>query len=105
MNTSEGMGKVISAARIKARPENRRELCMTISALLDPIRDEEINALLNEFSDSEMDNVCRSYYQNKNRKNFLKRSTKTFVSNVLVNNVQASKRTSPFHFSHTQQRN
>ena len=41
MKTSDGIGKVISAARIKARPENRRELCMTISALLDPIRHEE----------------------------------------------------------------
>jgi quinol monooxygenase YgiN len=34
-------GEIVSAARIRVRPENRRELCLTISALLDPIRHEK----------------------------------------------------------------
>jgi quinol monooxygenase YgiN len=38
MKMIERSGEIISAARITVRPENRRELCLTISALLDPIR-------------------------------------------------------------------
>lgn len=41
MKTTERSEEIISAARIKVPPENRRELCMTISALLDPIRREK----------------------------------------------------------------
>ena len=41
MKTIERSKEIISAARIKVPPENRRELCMTISALLDPIRREQ----------------------------------------------------------------
>lgn len=33
--------EIVSTARIRVRPENRRELCLTISALLDPIRQEK----------------------------------------------------------------
>ena len=41
MKMIERSGEIISAARIMVRPENRRELCLTISALLDPIRHEK----------------------------------------------------------------
>jgi len=40
MKTIESRG-IISAARITVRPEHRRELCLTISALLDRIRHEK----------------------------------------------------------------
>jgi quinol monooxygenase YgiN len=39
--TSEKSGEIISTARITVRPENRKELCLTISSLLDLIRREE----------------------------------------------------------------
>jgi quinol monooxygenase YgiN len=38
MKTIETSRGIISAARITVRPEHRRELCLTISALLDRIR-------------------------------------------------------------------
>ena len=41
MKTMEKSREVISTARVTVRPENRRELCLTISALLDPIRREK----------------------------------------------------------------
>jgi len=41
MKTIERNEEIISAARIRVRPENRRELCLTISALLEPIRREK----------------------------------------------------------------
>ena len=41
MKTIETSRRIISAARITARPEHRRELCLTISALLDRIRHEK----------------------------------------------------------------
>ena len=41
MKTMEKSGEVISTARVTVRPENRRELCLTISALLEPIRREK----------------------------------------------------------------
>jgi quinol monooxygenase YgiN len=41
MKTIETSRGIISAARITVRPEHRRELCLTISALLDRIRHEK----------------------------------------------------------------
>ena len=41
MKTIERNRQIISAARITVRPEHRRELCLTISALLDRIRNEK----------------------------------------------------------------
>jgi len=41
MKTIEGRGELVSATRIRVRPENRRELCLTISSLLDQIRRED----------------------------------------------------------------
>jgi len=34
-------GEIVSATRVTVRPENRKELCLTISSLLDLIRSEE----------------------------------------------------------------
>ena len=41
MKTIERRGELVSATRIRVRPENRRELCLTISSLLDQIRRED----------------------------------------------------------------
>ena len=41
MKAYESTAEVISAARITARPEKRKELLMTINSLLDPIRNQE----------------------------------------------------------------
>ena len=41
MKTIETSRGIISAARITVRPEHRRELCLTISGLLDRIRHEK----------------------------------------------------------------
>jgi quinol monooxygenase YgiN len=41
MKTIEGREGIVSAARTTVRPEHRKELCLTISALLDLIRSEE----------------------------------------------------------------
>ena len=41
METNKGRGEFLSAARITVRPENRKELCLTISALLERIRRED----------------------------------------------------------------
>jgi quinol monooxygenase YgiN len=41
MKTIERNRQIVSAARITVRPEHRRELCLTISALLDRIRNEK----------------------------------------------------------------
>jgi quinol monooxygenase YgiN len=41
MKTIERNRGIVSAARITARPEHRRELCLTISALLNRIRHEK----------------------------------------------------------------
>ena len=41
MKTIERNGQIISAARITVRPQHRRELCLTISGLLDRIRHEK----------------------------------------------------------------
>ena len=41
MKTTERNSQIISAARITVRPEHRRELCLTISGLLDRIRHEK----------------------------------------------------------------
>ena len=41
MKTTERDSQIISAARITVRPEHRRELCLTISGLLDRIRHEK----------------------------------------------------------------
>jgi len=41
MKRNERSREVVSAVRITARPEHRRELCLTISALLDRIRHEK----------------------------------------------------------------
>lgn len=41
MKTIQRSRPIISAARITVRPEHRRELCLTISALLDRIRHEK----------------------------------------------------------------
>jgi quinol monooxygenase YgiN len=41
MTTIERSRQIISSARITVRPEHRRELCLTISALLDRIRHEK----------------------------------------------------------------
>ncbi len=41
MKTIERNRQIISAARITVRPEHRRELCLTISALLERIRHEK----------------------------------------------------------------
>lgn len=41
MEVIEGHRDFISATRIKVRPEHRRELCLTISALVDRIRREQ----------------------------------------------------------------
>jgi quinol monooxygenase YgiN len=41
MKTIERSRGIMSAARITVRPEHRRELCLTISALLDRIRHEK----------------------------------------------------------------
>jgi quinol monooxygenase YgiN len=41
MKTVERNVGIISASKITVSPENRRELCLTISALLDPIRREK----------------------------------------------------------------
>jgi len=40
MKTVREPQTVFSTARISVRPENRKELCLTISSLLDPIRRE-----------------------------------------------------------------
>lgn len=37
----ERSGELVNATRITVRPENRRELCLTISSLLDRIRRED----------------------------------------------------------------
>jgi len=41
MKTIETSRGIISAARITVRPQHRRELCLTISGLLDRIRNEK----------------------------------------------------------------
>jgi quinol monooxygenase YgiN len=41
METTEARDEFVTATRITVRPENRRELCLTISALVEPIRHEK----------------------------------------------------------------
>ena len=41
MKTYEGASGIISAARITARPEKKKELFMTIASLLDQIRNQD----------------------------------------------------------------
>lgn len=41
MKTVEGSGGLINATRITVRPENRKELCLTIASLLERIRRED----------------------------------------------------------------
>ena len=41
MKTAEARDEFVTATRITVRPENRRELCLTISALIEPIRREK----------------------------------------------------------------
>jgi len=40
MNTSFEQDTVVSTANISVRPENRKELCLTVASLLNPIRRE-----------------------------------------------------------------
>ena len=40
MHALENGNSVVNATKIKVRPENRKELCLTISSLLNLIRDE-----------------------------------------------------------------
>ncbi len=40
MNSSPEKDAVITTARITVRPENRKELCLTVASLLNPIRQE-----------------------------------------------------------------
>ena len=40
MNASKPKDAVVSAASISVRPENRKELCLTVASLLNPIRQE-----------------------------------------------------------------
>jgi quinol monooxygenase YgiN len=41
MKTVDGSCEIVSAIRTTVRPENRTELCLTITSLLEPIRHEE----------------------------------------------------------------
>ena len=40
MTASRGNDAVVTAATITVRPENRKELCLTVASLLNPIRQE-----------------------------------------------------------------
>ncbi len=41
MEPDNGKGEIVSATRITVRPEHRKELCLTITSLIDLIRSEE----------------------------------------------------------------
>ena len=41
MNSSEGREPIVNLTRITVPPEHRKELCQTISSLIDPVRNEK----------------------------------------------------------------